>query len=84
MIFSPERRARLTYLTASEVFDGTRVRQIVIESRPTYAILQLEGTNVRYSVAWEKIFELARNHHQLNLELEATAVRKLERIKKAS
>jgi hypothetical protein len=85
MIFSPERRARVTYLTASQASDGTKDRQIVVESRPQYAILQLEGTDIRYSVAWEKIFELAADNHEQNLQLEAAAsVRRMPRRKKAS
>lgn len=84
MIFSPERRARVTYLTASQVSDGTTERPIIVESRPQYAILQLEGTDIRYSVAWEKIFALAEHNHEHNLRIEDAAFRRMPKRKKAS
>jgi len=81
MFFSPDRRARVTYLTESHASDGTTKRAIVVESRPLYAVLQLEGTNIRYSVAWEHIFALAESNHERNLRLEAAAGQKLLRRK---
>jgi len=84
MIFSPERRARVTYLTESLASDGTTKRTIVVESRPQYAVLQLEGTKIRYSVAWEQIFALAETNHQRNLRFEAATAHKVLRRKKAS
>ena len=84
MIFSPVRRARVTYLTESQASDGTTKRAIIVESRPQYAVLQLEGTKIRYSVAWERIFALAEANHERNLRLEAAAAQKFLRRKKAS
>jgi hypothetical protein len=83
-IFSPVRRARITYLTESQASDGTTKRAIIVESRPQYAVLQLEGTNIRYSVAWERIFALAETNHERSLRLEAGAAQKTLRRKKAS
>ena len=83
MIFSPVRRARVTYLTEIQASDGTRKRAIIVESRPQYAVLQLEGTNIRYGIAWERIFALAEKHHEQNLRLEAAAAQKVLRRKKA-
>ena len=60
MIFSPVRRARVTYLTESQASYGTSKRTIIVESRPEYAVLQLEGTNIRYSVAWERVLPLLK------------------------
>lgn len=84
MIFSPERRARITYLTESLASDGTKKRAIIVESRPRYAVLQLEGTDIQYGVAWERIFALAKTHHKRNLRFEAAAAQKFLRRKKAS
>lgn len=81
MIFSPERRARLTYLTESEASDGNRKRAIVLETRPEYAVLQLDGTNTRYAVRWEAIFQLAKTNHERNLRLEAVLRRKKTKIR---
>jgi hypothetical protein len=83
MIFSPVRRARVTYLTESQVSDGTTKRAIIVESRPQYAVLQLEGTDIRYSVAWERVFALAEKNHERNLRFEAAAAQKFLRRKKA-
>jgi hypothetical protein len=71
LMFSAVRRARVTYLTESQASDGTTKRAIIVESRPEYAVLQLEGTNIRYSVAWERIFSLAQTNHERNRRLEA-------------
>jgi len=84
MIFSPVRRARVTYLTESQASDGTTKRAIIVESRPQYAVLQLEGTNIRNSIAWERIFALAETNHERNLRVEAAAAQKFLRRKKAS
>ena len=84
MIFSPERRARLTYLTESQASDGTTKRAIIVETRPQYAVLQLEGTDIRYGVTWERIFALAETNHERNLRFEAAAAQKFLRRKKAS
>lgn len=84
MIFSPEHRARVTYLTESQASDGIKQRTILVESRPQYAVLQLDGTNIRYSVAWEAIFRLAETNHERNLQVEAAAAQKLLKRKKAN
>ena len=84
MIFSPVRHARVTYLTESQASEGTTKRAIIVECRPQYAVLQLEGTKIRYSVAWERIFALAETNHERNLRLEASAAEKSLRRKKAS
>ena len=84
MTFSPERHRR-TYLTESQASDGTTKRAIIVETRPQYAVLQLEGTDIRYGVAWERIFALAEIDHERNLRYEAALRRKKAmRRKKAS
>ena len=83
MTFSPERRRR-TYLTESQASDGTTKRAIIVETRPQYAVLQLEGTDIRYGLAWERIFALAETNHERNLRFEAAAAQKFLRRKKAS
>ena len=84
LMFSPVRRARVTYLTESQASDGTTKRAIIVESRPEYAVLQLESTNIRYSVAWERIFALAQTNHERNRRLEAARRGKVFGRKKAS
>jgi len=84
MIFSPERRARVSCLTESEGSDGTTNRSIVVESRPLYAVLQLEGSDIQYSVAWEQIFALAEANHKRNLRLESARAQKLLRRKEVN
>jgi len=84
MVFSPERRARVRYLTGSQASDGTTKRAIVVESRPQYAVLELEGTDIRYSLAWERIFALAETNYERNLRLEDAAAERFRRQKKVS
>jgi hypothetical protein len=44
MFFSLE---HITYVTASQPFNGKTNRQIVAESRPEYAIIQVKGTKIQ-------------------------------------
>jgi hypothetical protein len=57
-------------------------REIVIETRPEFAIVQLNGTKEQYPLPWEKIYKVALEHHEKNLRLEAQAANATQRIVK--
>lgn len=68
-----ERKTRIIFVTASSVNANGKARKIVIETRPEFAIVQLSGTKEKYPILWEKIYEIALEHHKMNLRLEAQA-----------
>jgi hypothetical protein len=45
-------------------------REVIVESRPQYAVVQLNGSKNKYPIAWEMIYELAKERHSQNLRLE--------------
>ncbi len=70
-----ERKAQIIFITASSMRDNGKRRKIVIESRPEFAIVRMEGSKERFPISWEMIYEVAKRHHLQNLELEAAAKR---------
>ena len=73
MAYLLERRTRIIFVTASSVNVNGKSREIVIETRPEFAIIQLNGTKEQYPLPWEKIYNAAREHHEENLRVEARA-----------
>jgi len=73
MAYLIERRAQVLFVTASLVKENGKKYKIVIESRPEYAVITLQGMKGQYPICWEAIFEAARRRHSANLHLEAEA-----------
>ncbi len=89
MAYLLERRTRIIFVTASSVNVNGKSREIVIETRPEFAIIQLNGTKEQYPIPWETIYDVALKQHEKNLRLEAQAANVIQRdrrqrIKKAS
>ena len=70
-----ERKAQIIFVTASSMEKNGKKRKVVVESRPTFAIIRLEGSKERFSIAWEAIYEIAKQHHTENLRMESQAAR---------
>jgi len=68
-----ERKAQVLYITASSITENGKKRKIVIESRPQYAVITLQGSKEQYPISWEQLFEAAQQHHADNLRIEAKA-----------
>jgi hypothetical protein len=73
MAYLIERKAQVLYITASLVMDKGKRRKIVIESRPEYAVITLQGLKEEFPISWEHLFEAARRQHAENLRVEAKA-----------
>jgi len=73
MGYLPERKTRTIFVTGSTLNKNGKTRAVVLETKPEYAIFQLDGDKDRYSIAWETIYEMAMKHHNANLEIEAQA-----------
>lgn len=71
-----ERKAQIIFVSASTVEDKGKRRRIIIESRPEFAIVRLNGSKKGFPIAWEAIYELAERYHAKNLRLEARAAQR--------
>ena len=76
-----ERNTQVIFVTASSVEQNGKAREVIVESRPQYAVVQLNGSKEKYPIAWEMIYELAKEWHTENLRLEAQAQRQTGRIR---
>ena len=81
MGYLPERKARTIFVTGSTVLYNGKRRNVVIESKPEFAIVRLNGTKTNYPLAWESIYNVAVQHHATNLHLEAQAFRKQQKAR---
>ena len=77
-----ERNTQVIFVTASSVEQNGKAREVIVESRPQYAVVQLNGSEEIYPVAWEAIYELAKKRHAENLRLEAQAQRQPGRTRR--
>lgn len=73
-----ERKAQVIFVTASSVKENGKAREVIVESRPQYAVVQLNGSREKYSVAWEMIYKLAKKRHAENLRIEARSTGRRE------
>jgi hypothetical protein len=80
-----ERKAQIIFVTASSVEQNGKKRKVVVESRPTFAIVRLDGSRERFSIAWEAIYDTAKQLRAKSLRQEDEAERLNKRsIKKVS
>ena len=77
-----ERKTQVIFVTASSVEQQGKARDVIVESRPQYAVVQLNGSRQKYPIAWETIYELAKERHAENLRLEAQAQRQARRTRR--
>ena len=77
-----ERKTQVIFITASSVEQNGKARDVIVESRPQYAVVQLNGSKEKYPIAWEMIYELAKERHTENLRLEAKAQKQSGRIRR--
>ena len=76
-----ERKAQVIFITASSVKENGKRRKVVIESRPEFAIVRLDGSRERFPIAWESVYEIAKKRQIDNLRLEARAEQPSKRSK---
>ena len=73
MAFLIENKAQVLYITASSISVNGKKRKIVIESRPEYAVISLQGQKEKYPILWKHLFQTAVRHLEYNLRVEAAA-----------
>lgn len=82
MAFLIEHKAQVLYIAASSITENGKKHKIVIESRPEYAVISLQGRKEKYPISWEHLFRAAQRHLEYNLCLEAAADKKHKATKK--
>ena len=84
MAFLIEHKAQVLYITASSITENGKRRKIVIESRPEYAVISLQGQKEKYPILWEHLFQTAVRHLEYNLRVKPRPRRPAGQKAKAS
>ena len=73
MAYLIERNSQTIFVTGTSIIARGKPREMVIESRPDYAVVQLSGLPEKFPVPWEEVYAAAKKRHEANLRLEARA-----------
>jgi hypothetical protein len=79
MAYLIERKSQTIFVTGTSIVARGKPREMVIESRPEYAVVQLAGLPEKFPVPWEEIYQTAKRRHDANLKLERQAILKRNR-----
>ena len=74
-----ERKSQTIFVTATSIVSKGKPREIIVESRPEYAVVQLAGIPEKLPVPWEEVYAAAKKRHDLNLQLERAGHQKRSR-----
>jgi hypothetical protein len=73
MAYLIERKSQTIFVTATSIIAKGKPREMVIESRPEYAVVQLSGIPEKLPVPWEEVYAAAKRRHEANLRIEEGA-----------
>ena len=79
MAYLIERKSQTIFVTATSIVAKGKPREVIVESRPEYAVIQLAGVEEKFPVPWEEIYQTAKRRHDANLKLERQAILKRNR-----
>jgi hypothetical protein len=79
MAYLIERKSKTIFVTATSIISRGKPREMVIESRPEYAVVHLAGLPEGLPVPWEEVYAAAKKRHELNLQLERAGHQKRSR-----
>ena len=79
MAYLIERKSQTIFVTATSIIARGKLREMIIESRPEYAVVRLSGIPEKFPVPWEEVYAAAKKRHEANLRLERQAMRKANR-----
>ena len=83
MAYLIERKSQTIFVTATSIIAKGKPREMIVESRPEYAVVQLSGVPEKFPVPWEEVYAAAKKRHHANLRLEARVAPKKNRLAKA-
>lgn len=73
MAYLIERKSQTIFVTATSIIAKGKPRELIVESRPEYAVVQLAGVQDKFPVPWEEVYAAAKRRHEMNLRLERQA-----------
>lgn len=79
MAYLIERKSQTIFVTATSIVAKGKPREMIVESRPEYAVVQLTGIAEKFPVPWEEVYAAAKKRHESNLRLEARTLRSRKR-----
>ena len=79
MAYLIERKSQSIFVTATSIIAKGKPREMIVESRPEYAVIQLAGVQEKFPVPWEEVYAAAKRRHEMNLRLEQQARRNTDR-----
>ena len=83
MAYLIERKSQTIFVTATSIIARGKPREMVIESRPEYAVVQLSGIPGKFPVPWEEVNAAAKKRYEANLQIERTALERRRRSTRA-
>jgi len=81
MAYLIERKSQTIFVTATSIIAKGKPREMIVESRPEYAVVKLSGMPESLPVPWEEVYQAAMRRHESNLKLERESRRKAHRSK---
>ena len=74
MAYLIERKSQTIFVTATSIIAKGKPREMIVESRPEYAVVQLAGVQEQFPVPWEEVYAAAKKRHDANLKIERKAI----------
>jgi hypothetical protein len=79
MAYLIERKSQTIFVTATSIIAKGKPREMIVESRPEYAVVQLSGMPEKFPVPWEEVYAAAKQRHEANLRIEGAAIQNRKR-----
>ena len=79
MAYLIERKSQTIFVTATSIIAKGKPREMIVESRPEYAVIQLAGIQEKFPVPWEEVYAAAKQRHEANLRIESAAIQNRKR-----
>jgi hypothetical protein len=76
MSYLIERKSQTIFVSATSIVARGKPREMMVECRPEYAVVQLASLPAKFPVPWEEVYETAKKRHNANLRIEKQAARK--------
>jgi hypothetical protein len=76
MAYLIERKSQTIFVTGTSIIAKGKPREMTVESRPEYAVVQLAGVQEKFPVPWEEVYAAAKKRHEANLQIERKARRR--------
>lgn len=83
MAYLIERKSQTIFVTGTSIIAKGKPREMTVESRPEYAVVQLAGLREALPVPWEEVYQAAMRRHKANLQIERTSLQRRRRSTRA-